>query len=827
MRSARLHALAVTVLLVSLGAGSAPAAGENIPRAIKTGVRTVRIFFAIYDYAQKVPGILSNRNKCLARGFGEDLCNSVTKYCAFNELPTGGMAGTFYDLFSLNQVFKVNCSGENGGGGICYACCYVPGSSYGCHSAFHSEEGKPVINCNPLYGGGTHEVGSTLVVDPNPQPGQACLFTPQTCDHIPICNRNMTPEKIAGINANPGHIMKSTGAANSRAQAFGTGALADWNSYLSGYHTSADTPSDFIRQSVHPFSAVSDFITGRGCAGWRNRLPASFPTDWSEDQFRMDDANGVYAEEASHYNGLRQLGLVRLMASVPNLFNRWSYVESRIWTPAAISEYLAQIPDADEALLETMSPLALSLLRRNGLVQDYRLLAVPLAGETVSPRFYNGCELADPPVVELGYVKRDSYGIDLQIEAADSEASSAVDVGVVVLWGDGSVSKLTVPPGGTAQTLSHDYKAGGKYQVLAMAENEAGLRTVGALVAETAGTGTSSAPAPVPVLSEVQLVDLQAQIDSFAGNTLSMMFEIEGWPTASQGYALGISRALPVPLNTAVSFGTVAGWNMNAEPLPGVTIRPSRFGAGYLIGFQGNYFTLDRLRVGVYSTEDNVLRFQDVPVTAQMVRLYPVGSTQPVLLTQPAYTPSGRLKIPVEVGGVHYSRIDLIFPQSVYTQGRQGPVTTAGWTGVNGSEAEIKPDDLALTPPPPSLDFHTLLPCRLVDTRGASGVTGAPALQPGFSRELVLTGTACGVPATAKALSLNVTVIGGTASGNVRLYPGRSPLTKTSTLNFAAGVTQANNSIMALAADGSGTLNVFLGSSATAHLIVDVNGYFQ
>ncbi|MES1243233.1 MAG: hypothetical protein ABUT39_16600 [Acidobacteriota bacterium] len=820
MRSARLRAVAVATLLAFLAAGSRPAAADDIPRAIKRGSGAVRIFFWAYDYAQRLKGVYSSYNTCLARGFGGELCNSVATYCAFNRIPLGTVAGSFYDLFSLDQVFSTDC-----GDGICYACCYMPGGS-GCHSAFHSEQGKPVINCNPLYGGGTKEVGDTLVTDPDSVPGQACLFTPQTCDHIPLCNRNRPPEQIAGINGDPQNIMKSPEALSSRARSFGTGAMATWDDYLSGYHTSADTPSDSIRQSVHPFSALGDFITGRGCTGWRNRLPASFPTDWSEEQFRLEDANGVYAEEASHYNGLRQLGVVRLMASVPNLFNRWSYVESRIWTPTAVNEYLAQIPDPDEALLRTMSPLALELLRRNNFLQDYRLLAVPLPGETVSPRFYNGCELGDPPVVQLGYQKRGSFGIDLRIEAADSAVSSARSVGMVVLWGDGSVTELTAPAGGAPQIVSHDYKTGGKYQVLAMAENEAGLRTVGAVVAATQGTGTSSAPAPTPVLSEVQLVDLQARIDSFSGNTLSMLFELGASPAAGEELALGISRALPVPLNTTVSFGTVAGWNMSATPLPSVTIRPSRFGDGYLVGFQENYFTLDRLRVGVYATEDNYLRFRDVPVTASMLRLYPAGSTQPVLLTQPTYTPEGRLKIPVQSGGVRYSRVDLLLPQSVYAQALLGPVTTAGWTGFNGSDAEIKPDDVQPAPPP-ALDFHTLTPCRLVDTRGASGPTGAPALQPGLSRELLLTGTACGVPATAKALALNVTVIAPTASGNLRLYPGRSPLTKTSTLNFAAGVTQANNTIPALAGDGSGTLNVYLGSSATAHLVVDVTGYFQ
>jgi hypothetical protein len=266
---------------------------------------------------------------------------------------------------------------------------------------------------------------------------------------------------------------------------------------------------------------------------------------------------------------------------------------------------------------------------------------------------------------------------------------------------------------------------------------------------------------------------------------------------------------------------------MTANALPSVTIRPSRFGAGYLTGFQGNYFTLDRLRVGVYSTEDNLLRYRDVTVTPEMIRLYPVGSTQPVLLTQPTYTPAGRLKIPVEMGGVRYSRIDLVLSQSVYTQSLQGPVTTAGWTGINGSDAETAPDDQEITPPSPALDFHTTAPCRLVDTRGANGVNGAPALQPGVWRELILTGATCGIPASAKALSLNVTVVDPVASGNLRLYPGRSPLAKTSTVNFTAGVTRANNAIMSLAKDGSGTLNVYLGSSGTAHMTLDVNGYYQ
>jgi hypothetical protein len=48
-----------------------------------------------------------------------------------------------------------------------------------------------------------------------------------------------------------------------------------------------------------------------------------------------------------------------------------------------------------------------------------------------------------------------------------------------------------------------------------------------------------------------------------------------------------------------------------------------------------------------------------------------------------------------------------------------------------------------------------MTPCRLVDTRAASGPLGGPGLKAGKTRTFVLTGV-CGVPASAKALSVNL-----------------------------------------------------------------------
>jgi hypothetical protein len=125
------------------------------------------------------------------------------------------------------------------------------------------------------------------------------------------------------------------------------------------------------------------------------------------------------------------------------------------------------------------------------------------------------------------------------------------------------------------------------------------------------------------------------------------------------------------------------------------------------------------------------------------------------------------------------------------------------------------------------LQFFTLSPCRLVDTRQGVGPLGGPALQAGSVRTFSPIGN-CGIPAGAKVLSANVTVVGSATAGDVRAYPGDllSP-PPTSVINFVGGQTRANNTLLKLAADGSGTLKVLLDSSPAAHLILDVNGYFQ
>jgi hypothetical protein len=123
-------------------------------------------------------------------------------------------------------------------------------------------------------------------------------------------------------------------------------------------------------------------------------------------------------------------------------------------------------------------------------------------------------------------------------------------------------------------------------------------------------------------------------------------------------------------------------------------------------------------------------------------------------------------------------------------------------------------------------DFYSLAPCRLLDTRLAAGPYGAPAVPAGSERVVVAAGR-CGITASAKAVSLNVTAVTPAAAGNLRFFPGDGTAPNASALNFAAGRTRANNAIVMLASSGSGTFAVRNSATASVDVVIDVNGYFE
>jgi Bacterial pre-peptidase C-terminal domain len=123
---------------------------------------------------------------------------------------------------------------------------------------------------------------------------------------------------------------------------------------------------------------------------------------------------------------------------------------------------------------------------------------------------------------------------------------------------------------------------------------------------------------------------------------------------------------------------------------------------------------------------------------------------------------------------------------------------------------------------PNNASFYTIVPCRVLDTRN----TAPPALSAGAVRTFSVGGT-CGVPMTAKSVSINVTVTQPTAAGFVVVFPGGAAVPNSSTINFRAGQTRANNAIVPLGTNASISAVSGQPPGNTVHFILDVNGYFQ
>ena len=122
--------------------------------------------------------------------------------------------------------------------------------------------------------------------------------------------------------------------------------------------------------------------------------------------------------------------------------------------------------------------------------------------------------------------------------------------------------------------------------------------------------------------------------------------------------------------------------------------------------------------------------------------------------------------------------------------------------------------------------FHTLTPCRVVDTRNANGPDGGPALAANSERFFAMIGK-CGIPSTAQAVALNITVTGSTSPGQVNVYPAGVSRPNTTTVAYGTARTRANNALAGLGTGGAISVYCTQPAGTSVHLIVDVSAYFE
>ncbi|MFC4614999.1 SpoIID/LytB domain-containing protein [Cellulomonas algicola] len=113
--------------------------------------------------------------------------------------------------------------------------------------------------------------------------------------------------------------------------------------------------------------------------------------------------------------------------------------------------------------------------------------------------------------------------------------------------------------------------------------------------------------------------------------------------------------------------------------------------------------------------------------------------------------------------------------------------------------------------------YVPLTPTRVLDTRDTFSALGG-----GRRADVVVAGKA-GVPADASAVVLNVTAVGTSVAGHLRVWPAGSAMPNTSVVNTDPARVQA--SLVTVALGGGGAVSVY-NPVGTTHYLVDVLGYY-
>jgi hypothetical protein len=120
------------------------------------------------------------------------------------------------------------------------------------------------------------------------------------------------------------------------------------------------------------------------------------------------------------------------------------------------------------------------------------------------------------------------------------------------------------------------------------------------------------------------------------------------------------------------------------------------------------------------------------------------------------------------------------------------------------------------------LQFYSLAPCRVADTRNSNGALGGPFIPAGGTRSFPVN-TACNIPASATAYSLNFTAVPHGSLTYITAWPQGQTQPNASVLNAPTGTVVANAAIIP-AGSPNGGVSVF--ASNDTDMIIDIDGYF-
>ena len=182
--------------------------------------------------------------------------------------------------------------------------------------------------------------------------------------------------------------------------------------------------------------------------------------------------------------------------------------------------------------------------------------------------------------------------------------------------------------------------------------------------------------------------------------------------------------------------------------------------------------------------------------------LWPTGEDQPLVSTMNSF--DGRFKANAAIVPAGYQGA-----VSMYASNTADVVLD-----IDGYFAPVSESTLA---------FYPLTPCRVADTRNATGQLGGPYLKAWQERDFPVQASPCNIPSTAQAYSLNFTALPRTGVlGYMTVWPLGQKQPLVSTLNAPTGAVTANAAIVPSGYIG----NIAMFATDNTDLLIDVTGYF-
>ena len=288
------------------------------------------------------------------------------------------------------------------------------------------------------------------------------------------------------------------------------------------------------------------------------------------------------------------------------------------------------------------------------------------------------------------------------------------------------------------------------------------------------------------VLANAAIVPAGAggSIDAYATNDTELIIDINGYfvPPATgslQFYPLTPCRILDTR-NPTGTFGgpSLAGGTSRSFPVPSSSCGVPAGAAAYSL----NMTVVPQGLLGYLTT-------------------WPTGQTQPVVSTLNSLDGT------------------VLANAAIVPAGTNGAVS---FFAANTTDLIVDINGYFAPPATGGLNFYTATPCRIVDTRNPAGTFGGPILNGGTERTFPLSQGSCGLPATAAAYSLNMTVVPSGLLGYLTTWPTGVNQPVVSTLNAFKGQVVANAAMVPAGAGGA--INVYV--TNTTHVIIDTNGFF-